>query len=95
MEIRRFVVFDRVGEKPRPSVCMDCEEGVVDATDRNQVCRECGTLNGTGTHYVKRGFTFKFRIGTGATLDIRVRRRDNGVEFSRMEEDYFKFVVKG
>lgn len=95
MEIRRFVVHDAVGEEPRPARCVDCEGGPVDATDTNQVCRECGALNGTGVDYVKRGFTFKFRIGTGATLDIRVRRRDNGVEFSRMEEEYIKMVVKG
>lgn len=95
MEIRRFVVSDPVGEEPEPSSCVDCEGGPVDATDRNQVCRECGALNGTGTHYVKRGFTFKFRIGTGATLDIRVRRRDTENPHARLEEEYILLMVKG
>lgn len=95
MEIRRFVIFDRVGEKPRPSICGECEEGIVDATAQNQLCRDCGALNGTGVSYVKRGFSFKFRVGTGATMEVRYRRRDDGTKRTRMEETYIQLFVKG
>lgn len=61
MEIRRLVISNPAGKRPFPSRCSKCKEGVVDATEEEAVCRECGFTNSTGVDNLRRGFTFIIR----------------------------------
>lgn len=77
MEVRRFAVHDAVGEDPRPANCVRCGGGPVDATEGCEVCRECGTINGTGISGLKRGFTFIVRRSNCVSLSIDRERHDD------------------
>lgn len=61
IEIREIVISDPVRAPARPAPCAFCDGGPIDMTGDDQICRDCGEVNGTGTHYVNRGFLFIIR----------------------------------